>query len=381
MKTRKRTGHLRQRGADSWELKFEGPPDPLSGERRTRYRTFKGTQEQAELELDRLLLAVRERKYADPSKDTVADLLDRFDGWLTTEVSPKTAERYRELLRLHVRPHLGPRRLDELKRVHFADLHKLLLGAGLSARTVGHVHRVLHRALQQGVEWDLLKSNPAAAVRPPRVQDKDVEILTEAQVATVLHKLRGKPIYPIIALALATGCRRGELLGLRWKDLDLDAGRLRVAQSIEQTKAGLRIKPPKTKHGRRSIALSPSFVAELRTYAKDDKERRIKDGLGRAPDDGLVFGLPNGSPRSPNGLTKEWSSLAAELGLPQVTLHALRHTHASQLIAGGVDVLTVSRRLGHGSPVITLRVYGHLFSNTDDRAAEVIEAAFSRALG
>jgi integrase len=171
--------------------------------------------------------------------------------------------------------------------------------------------------------------------------------------------------------------RRGELLALRWQDVDLDRSKVRVAHSLEQTKAGLRFKEPKTRHGRRTIALPSSAVTELRTHWKAQQEQRLALGAGKSPPDTLVFADVNGEPRKPNAVTKEWQRTATAAGIPEATLHSLRHTHASHLIAAGLDILTISRRLGHGSPTITLGVYGHLFPQTDDRAAQIIEAAMS----
>ena len=144
--------------------------------------------------------------------------------------------------------------------------------------------------------------------------------------------------------------RRGETLALRWSDVALDKGNLRVEQSLEQTRAGLRFKAPKTKSGRRSIALPESVVAQLRLHWKEQQELRLKLGLGKAPDDALVFPNADGSPQSPNAVSKAWARAITVHKLPRVSLHALRHTHASQLIASGMDILTISRRLGHGSP-------------------------------
>ena len=164
-----------------------------------------------------------------------------------------------------------------------------------------------------------------------------------------------------------------------WGDVDLDGASLRVEQSLEQTKAGLRFKSPKTRHGRRSISLPPSAVAVVRDHWKAQQELRLKLGMGKAPPESLVFATWEGKPRSPNSLTKEWKEAIRATKLPRVTLHSLRHTHASHLIASGLDVLAISRRLGHGSPTITLGVYGHLFANADDRAADAIEATFAAA--
>lgn len=219
-----------------------------------------------------------------------------------------------------------------------------------------------------------------AFLKPPKVESVEIEILRPEQEQVVTDGLRGRSLYPIVLTLLATGLRRGEICALRWKDLELmrnDLARLHVEQSLEQTKKGIRAKSPKTKHGRRTITLPDHVAAELRAHWKAQQEQQLALGLGKASDDDLVFATFDGKPRSPNALTKEWSVAAKALGI-HVTLHALRHTHASKLIAEGMDVLTISRRLGHGSPTITLGVYGHLFANSDDRAALIMQTAFSK---
>jgi integrase len=161
---------------------------------------------------------------------------------------------------------------------------------GLAPRTVGHVHRLLHRALGHAATWGVVQQNVASLVSPPRVASTEIEIIREDEIKAVLDKLRGRPLYMIATLALATGMRRGELLALRWQDVDLDAGKLRVQRSLEQTKAGgLQFKSPKTKHGRRTITIPSSIVAELRAHLKDQQERRLALGAGRPPADALVF--------------------------------------------------------------------------------------------
>jgi integrase len=362
-------------------LKYEIGTDPRTGRRVTQYRSFKGSKREAKAELVRLMDTVRRGEHVDPATLILAEYLDRWEqGWAALQVGPKTRERYVELLRLHVRPHIGALPLHKLQPVHLAELYAKLLSTGLSARTVGHVHRCLHNALIVAVEWNLLARNPAAIAKPPKVQAREIEIITVEQAQKLLQCLRGRALHPIIMLALATGMRRGELLALRWCDVDLDAGTAQVARSLEQTKAGLRFKEPKTKHGRRSIKLSASVVAELRAHWKQQQERRLKAGQGRAVEGDLVFPSWDGTVRSPNATTREWVRALAEFRLPAISLHALRHTHASQLIAAGMDPVAISRRLGHASPTITLNVYGHLFGNSDDRAAEIVEAAFGKTL-
>ena len=169
--------------------------------------------------------------------------------------------------------------------------------------------------------------------------------------------------------------RRGELLALRWEDIDLDEAKARVERSLEETAAGLRFKAPKTKHGRRTISLPPSAVDALRAHRLKQLELRVALGQGKPEPETLVFSTIEGSPLSPDNLSRDWRRVVAALKLPGVKFHALRHSHASALIASGLDVLTVSRRLGHGSPVMTLNTYAHLFAKTDEKAADAIEAA------
>jgi integrase len=376
-------GHIRQRGQRSFELKFDLGRDPLTGKRRVRYVSFKGTKRAAQLELARLISENAAGGSVDPSKVTLAEFIERWlRDWAQAHVSAKTFERYRELLRNHVCARIGHAQLQKLRAVHINELYTDLLrprvsgGAGLAARTVGHVHRALHRALGHANDWDLVQKNVASLVSPPRVAANEIETLTAAQVQQALAKLKGRAIYPIAALALATGMRRGELLALRWSDVKFDLAKLNVEQSLEQTKAGLRFKSPKTKHGRREITLPTSAVTLLREHRKAQQETRLRLGLGKAPDNALVFATWDGNARSPNALTKEWSVAMKEAGL-SVTFHSLRHTHASHLIASGLDVLAISRRMGHGSPAITLGVYGHLMPRSDERAAQIIEMALA----
>jgi integrase len=375
-------GSIRRRGKRSWQIRFDDGID-AAGRRNARWATVRGTRQDAQKELTRLLAAVDAGTLPEPSKITVAEELR---AWLNGphDLAPKTAERYRQLAEQQIIPHLGNTVLQRLKPKHVKDWHDTLLRSGgkngkqLSGRTVGHAHRVLHRALERAVETEVLARNVAAAISPPKVEDEEIEILTSEQIDLVLNKLEGHPLYAISALALATGMRRGELLALRLCDVDFDAASGRVERSLEETAAGLRFKPPKSKHGRRTISLPPSAVSVLRAHWRQQLELRMALGLGKPDPDTLIFGNPDGSPMSPDNLSRDWRRACRSLGLPMVMFHALRHTHASALIAKGLDVVQISRRLGHGSPVITLRTYAHLFKVVDSAAAAAIESVFRK---
>jgi integrase len=378
------TGHVRRRGERSWELKFDIGTDPLTGKRATRYHSFKGTKREADAELIRLIAAADRGDYVDPSKTTVAEFLDRWETWAATQVSGKTLERYRDLAAHHIRPHLGARRMQKLKSVDFAELYGRLLrpkpgGAGLAPRTVGHVHRLLHRVFGHAVKWSVIASNPVTA-EPPRVPRTEIEILGPKQVTVLLTALRGQRLYPVALIGLATGMRRGEIVALRWSDIDLDGGKVRVERSLEETQAGLAFKEPKTKAGHRTIGIPTSVVAELRAHWRQQQEERLALGLGKGGAEDLAFPRPDGTTWPPDRLSSTWAKTVQTKGLPKVTFHALRHTHVSQLIAAGLDIVSVSRRIGHSNPTVTLGVYAHLFGNTDEKAVAAVEAALAAAL-
>jgi integrase len=379
------SGHIRRRGERSWEIKFELGTDPLTGRRITKYQSYKGTKREAQDKLNELQVAAKKGDYVDPSKTTLSEFIDRWAAWAATQVSAKTLERYKELAAHHIRPQLGAARIQRLKPVNFAELYGKLQspkpdGAGLAARTVGHVHRLLHQIFQQARVWEVVTTNPVELARPPKVVAKEIEILAPDQIKTVLHSLRGRSLYPVAVIGLATGMRRGEIVALRWRDIDLDGGKIRVERSLEQTAAGLVFKEPKTNAGRRTIGIPTSVVTELREHWRRQQERRLALGLGKAGPDDLVVPRDDGTPWPPDRLSTTWPKTIARLKLPKVTLHALRHTHVSQLIAAGLDVVSVSRRIGHSNPTVTLNVYAHLFGNTDERAAAVVEAALAGVL-
>ena len=242
----------------------------------------------------------------------------------------------------------------------------------LTAVAQHHAHQVLRLMLQCAVKNGTLTRNVAAVHAPPKVEEDEIEILSADQIADVLAKLNGHTLYPIVALALATGMRRGELLGLQWGDIDLDAGTFRVERSLEETNAGLRLKSPKTKSGRRNITLPSETAAMLRAYKIEQMRIRLVIGAGKLEPDTLVFTDVHGKPLKPHTVSRAWRRVVVAKKLPAVTFHALRHTHASVLINAGVDILTISRRLGHSKASVTLDVYGHLIGGADKAAADAI---------
>jgi integrase len=365
-------GHIRERSSGHWAIVID-VRDPETGKRRRRWHSYKGTKRAAQIEAARLISELQQGGAVDPSRITLAEFLDRFEAtWVSVHVTALTAERYRHALQ-HVRQYLGGRPLQKVQAGDLAGLYaSLVRDGGLAPRTVKLIHRVVHRALGQAKAWGLVRDNVAEGVNPPKAADIETEMLQPEEAAALVERLRGGPLYMIALLGLATGMRRNEMLGLRWCDIDLGAGRITISQSLEQTTSrGIQVKSPKTKSGRRTISLPGHLVAELRAHWIAQQEQRLAIGLGKAPDDAPVLAAPDGSYQSPGAISQAWGR-----AVPGYKLHSLRHTHASMLIASSMDVLTISRRLGHASATVTLSVYGHLIAGADDRAAQIMDAVF-----
>jgi integrase len=372
-------GSIQRRGRTSWRLKYDAEPGP-NGERNTRFLTVRGKRQDAERELAKLVSAVHDGVNVDPSRTTVADHLRSWlDG--VHGLAGKTLERYEEFVEQKVSPFIGNIPLQKLRPAHVADWHARLLRAGgkdgrpLSARTVVSAHRVLHRGLELALKRELITRNVAHAVDPPRVEETEIEALKADQVAIVLTALKGHWLEPIAIMALSIGARRGELLALTWETVDLVRGVATIERSLEQTRAGLSFKRPKTRSGARRVTLPQIAIEALTEHRRRQLEQRLRFGLGKPDVDTLVFSTFDGSPIPPNNLSRDWARFVKARKLPPITFHGLRHSHVSALISSRLDPLTVSRRVGHANAATTLRLYAHLWDEADGGAANAIDAA------
>lgn len=379
-------GHIRQRGPESWAIKIDIGADPATGKRRTKWHTVRGTKRDAERERNRLLRELDVGEYVEPSKMTVAELLRRWLDDIKHKVGGKTFSRYREIVETHLAPALGGHKLAKLSALHISAAYAAAMSSGrrdgkggLSAQTVKHHHRVLWQALDQAVRWQVLARNPAALVDPPRPARTEMKILDQAQTATLLKAIRHTRTYMPVMLAVTTGMRRGEILALRWSDLDLDRARLQVVRSLEETSDGLRFKSPKTSRSRRTITLPSLAVEELKRHRARQAEERLALGLGRDPD-GLVVCRHDGEPLQPRSLTHEFTRLVQRAGVPRIRFHDLRHTHLSHLLAAGVNPKIASERAGHASVSITLDVYSHVLPGLQEDVAKTVDASLRKAL-
>jgi integrase len=369
------SGHIRRRGRETWELKFEGPRDP-HGRRKIQYAAFRGTKRAAQARLVELIAAVGKGSYVEPSKTAVAEFVrERIGQWEASQtITARTAQRYRQLLENQITPHIGSRPLQRLTRLDLEGWHAALRNAGLAPRTIGHSHRLLGKALSDAERDGAVVKNVCRLQKAPKVADSEMAIVRD--VPTFIAKIKGERLYVPAILAITTGMRLGEILALTDRRVDLDAKTIEVRVALEETRAkGIVLKPPKSKAGRRTLTLPDIAVEALREHRKQLLETRVMLGLGRLAPDDLLFTNLKGGPFRPSTISSEWGDLAERIGMPEITFHALRHSHASQLIASGVDIVTISKRLGHAKPSVTLAVYAHMFHTDDSKAAAAINAS------
>lgn len=387
----RREGHIRERSPGSWEIRYSLGTDPASGKRRVATATVRGDEKTAKKELRRLLRALDTNEHVDPSRITVREWLT---GWLAAvreEVSPKSHERYSEIVNNFLVSELGALPLQKLAP---SDIQKVYTKwategrrdrkpGGLSPRTRRHIHRILKSALNRAVEQQILARNPADAFkkRLPKVERREMTTLTVEQSQRLLAAIKHTRVYWPVLIALATGMRRGEVLALRWRNLDLEHSTVRVVESLEQTKTGgLRFKSPKTEKTR-AITLPGFAVEELRRLKREQAQDLLKLGVRQAGAT-LLCARADGEPHQPRSLTHEFTYLVGRFkDLPRVRFHDLRHSHATQLLRAGVHPKIAQERLGHSTISTTLDLYSHVTDTMQEDAAAKLDSAFQAARG
>lgn len=370
-------GYLRKRG-DNWQLTIWVGKKP-DGKPLRHFETIRGSKADAQRRLRELLSEIDRNTYTAPSHMTLAQLLDQWlDGYCKTKCSMRTQDSYEYLVRGHLVPALGHIRLDELQpRVIQAYYGKAC--EKVSNRTVLHTHRVLSQALKWAVRQGYLGKNPAELTDPPTPLYRNMTTLSSAEVSLLLEHAQGKDYYPVIYTAISTGLRRNEMLGLRWRDVDLLMASISVSQVLYKGRGRIEFKEPKTEHSRRRVAMTPKLAIYLREH-----RQRQEQIMGRPLTlDDLVFCHPDGTPLDPSTVSHSFFRIVKEAGL-KVRFHDLRHSCASLMLREGIHPKIVSEMLGHSSVAITLDIYSHVTPGLQEAAAkslnEVLPAGMSISL-
>jgi len=371
-------GSIRRRGKNSWELTIEQDRG-ADGKRRRKFVSVRGTKGQAQQKLRELLMDQHKGIAVTTEKISVRQWLVK---WMAEYVVPnartRTIERYQGLIDRHIVPAIGHVILAKLTPGDIQAMEAKLTDKGMAPKGVELVHTVISGAYKYALRMELVWRNPSKAVTPPKVTRREVEPPDIARVKRLLSLAEEEehPLFPALHLIAYTGLRRGEALGLRHQDVNLEAGNISVVQSISRSlEKGIIVQPAKSNAGRRAVDLDDGTVNVLRAHVGRQLLRRMElEGLYQ--DEGLLFPGPLGEPLNPMALTRLYQSYAKRLGMERPRLHDLRHFHASVMLQNGASLLLVSRRLGHASVATTGDVYGHLMPGAQKEAAN----AFAKAM-
>lgn len=352
--------------------------DPITGERKRS--TFYG---KTKAEARAKMTAARQRvERGAPAKDAKVSLGAFTERWISTtlDVSDRketTKEAYASLARNHiVGGVLGDRPLDRLKATDVERLIKSLRDRGLSDSTVRQTYTVLRAVLDTAVRDGLVARNVAATIKRPKVEAREARYLSRTEIRQLFQAAQGYRNSSLITLLAFTGLRRGEALALKWEDVDLKAGTLRVRGTLARINRGLVVTEPKTNRSKRSVSLGPAVVEDLRAHRQEQAEEQLRAGPAWQGE-GYVFTNEVGGPVDPRNALRSLSAAAKRAGLEDVNLHTLRHSAATAMLTGGVPLPAVSKMLGHSSIAITGDVYAHVTPEVERGAAETLSRAFA----
>ena len=348
-----------------WEARYTAGYDPGTGKQIQRSITGK-TQKEVAQKLKAATAAIDEGSYQAPAKMKLGQWLDIWESEYLGDVKPRTADSYKSIIRNHIKPALGAVRLDALEPHTLQTFYNGLSkpqsgGSSLSAKTVKNIHGTLHKALQQAQENGYLRYNPTEHCKLPRAEKKEMLTLDDDQISAFLKAISGHQYEDVYIVTLFTGLRQGEVCGLMWDCVDMDAGTILVKRQLQSPrKKGDPYTLTTTKNGKgRSLTVAPFVVAALRRTKRRQLENRLRYGECWE-DSGFVFTDELGGHLKPKSIYQEFKHIAEEIGIPDARFHDLRHSYAVASLRSGDDIKTVQENLGHATAAFTLNTYAHV---------------------
>ncbi|MDO5152097.1 MAG: site-specific integrase [Eubacteriales bacterium] len=365
-------GNIRKRKDGRWEGRFTAGINPENGKQIFKNVLGK-TQAEVKEKLKRALADSQKLDLAKQGKYTVGTWMDAwFENVAKIKVRPSSHQTYRGYIDNHIKPNIGNIPLEKLTTMELQKLYRKLLTSGrverveakeqpkgLSAKTVRNINQVISSAMDLAVAQKIILENPTNACSLPRVEHKEMQTIFSEQLQAFLEEAKRSGVYEMYYIELSTGLRRGELLGLKWEDIDMKQGVIRVRRQISRIDGKIVEAPLKTKNSYRAVTISPQAVEVL----KAQKEKT---------DDEYVFPSPNGGPISPDSVNNMLHRVLDRAGIPRVRFHDMRHTFATLTLQNGVDIKTVSGMLGHFSAGFTLDTYAHVTTAAQKDAAQAM---------
>ena len=365
-------GSIRKRKDGRWEGRYTAGHDPATGKQ--IFKSVLGkTQAEVKEKLKKALVEAGQIDFTKSGKYTVGTWMDEwFENVAKIKVRPSSHQTYRGYIDNHIKPNIGNIPLEKLTTMDLQKLYRTLLTKGrvdrieaenqprgLSAKTVRNINQVISSALDLAVAQKIIPGNPTDACELPKVEHREMQTIPEEQLQAFFAEARATGVYEMYYIELATGLRRGELLGLKWQDIDWKNGIIKVRRQIARVDGQIVEAPLKTKNSYRTVTISPQAIEVL-------KQQRAKTH------DQYVFPSPNGGPISPDSVNNMLKRVLARAGIPKVRFHDLRHTFATIALQNGVDIKTVSGMLGHFSAGFTLDTYAHVTTAAQKEAAQTM---------
>jgi len=371
-------GNLRKRTDNGgWQITIWTSKKP-DGKWNRHYETVKGSKADAQRRLRELLSGMDKGTPIPSGRLTVAEHLRNWIEGVKTSCSQRTVDGYQSVVENHLIPALGHAQLKDLQPQTIQAFYGKARGK-LSARTVLTWHRILSQSMKYAVRQGYLGRNPCDLVVAPRAVKKAMRTLTPGEVEVLLKAAESNRFYPVIYMAINCGMRQAELLGLRWRDVDLDMLSVSVSQVLYKRRGVCIFKEPKTTGSRRRVAMTPKLAQFLREYRAEQESLHWHTGQPLTLDD-LVFANMAGKPLDPCTLTHVFSRIARGAGLERVRFHDLRHTFASLMLMRGAKPKVISEALGHASVAFTMDTYSHIISGMQDDAMALLDEVLPRGV-
>jgi integrase len=366
-------GSIQQRSKGSWRIRYDGP----LAESRKRLQvteTVRGTRKDAERVLRERLQTVEKGGYIPNQSETVAEFMQRWlETYARSNTTLRTQQGYCGYVKRYIDPAIGNILIQSLTANHVQKLYSDLLEKGLSATTVVQLHRIFKEALSHAVRWGILARNVAEGTTPPRSQRKPMQMWDVPTIQRFIEASQESRYRGLYQFAILTGMRRSEMTGLRWDNVDLANAKVSVVETLQRiTGRGLIVGQPKTARSRRSIALSPEAVKLMKSIRDYQLSQQLLMG-DEWQVTNYVFTRLNGRPVIPDDISEDFQSVIRKAGLPHLTLHGLRHAHATILLSAGVHPKVVSERLGHSSIAVTMDTYSHVLPGLQEAAAAAVD--------